>query len=148
MPYNDKSRKNLKPFTGANDPRRQNGRKKGQINRATVIRNFLAQEPDPRLLISYQAKERAGKLKNKTCLEAVLYTLADQALSENTRASDILLRELRYADKDSPAESPFYEARRLQIEVVQTADEYEKLKEIEQRLEEKYGEDYLDLLDG
>ena len=29
--------KNLIPFTGANDPRRQNGRKKGSKNLSTIV---------------------------------------------------------------------------------------------------------------
>ena len=31
---------NLKPFTGANDPRRSNGRPKGRKNLSTIIREF------------------------------------------------------------------------------------------------------------
>ena len=33
--------RNLKPFTGANDPRRQNGRKKGSKNLATIVNELL-----------------------------------------------------------------------------------------------------------
>ena len=32
---------NLKPFTGANDPRRQNGRKKGSKNLSTIVNELL-----------------------------------------------------------------------------------------------------------
>lgn len=35
------SYKNLKPFTGANDPRRQNGRKKGSKNLSTIVGELL-----------------------------------------------------------------------------------------------------------
>lgn len=128
MPYNEKSRKNLKPFSGADDPRRRNGRKQGQLNRATIIRNFLSQELDPQFLIGYRAKEGAENLKGKTYLEAVLYTLANQALEKNTRASDILLRELRHIDKENPLQSPFYSSRCFKIEVVQSQEEYGRAK--------------------
>ena len=35
---------NLKPFTGANDPRRSNGRPKGVLNLSTHIQNILNDE--------------------------------------------------------------------------------------------------------
>ena len=146
MAYNEKSRENLRPFGGANDPRRQNGRKKGQINRKTAIRNLLSQEVDPRFLLDDKAKGRAEKLKGKTYFEAILYTLTNQALGEDTRASDVILRELRHVDKEDPEQSPFYQGGRFQIEVVHSDDEYERLEKIEQRLIDRYGDDYEDLL--
>ena len=114
---------NLKPFTGAEDDRRQNGRKKGQINRKTAIRKLLAQEIDPKLLLGDDGKKYLAGLKGQTYLEAVILTLINQALAKDTRASDLLLRELRYAeDKNSP-ESPF--DRNIKIEVVNSATEPE-----------------------
>ena len=41
---------NLKPFTGASDPRRQNGRKKGSKNLSTIVIELLGEEMDPSIL--------------------------------------------------------------------------------------------------
>ena len=144
MAYNEKSRENLKPFTGPNDPRRQNGRKKGQINRKTAICNLLNQEIDPRFLINDKARERLRELKGKTCLEAILYTLTNQALGENTRASDIILRELRHIEKEDPPFAPF--RRDIQISVVNSDEEIKRLERLQKSLEDRYGENYEDLL--
>lgn len=137
---NNKSMSNLKPFTGTNDPRRQNGRKKGQINRRTVIRNLLEQEINPRLLLNEKAQERAKNLTDTTYLEAILYTLANQAIGGDTRASDLLLRELRYIDHENPPEPIFKQG--MKIEVVQSRDEIERLQALQDELKAKYGDDY------
>lgn len=140
----DKSIANLKPFTGVDDPRRQNGRKKGQINRRTAIRNLLAQEVDPRFILSEKAQGRAKNLKGSTYLEAILYTLANQAIGEDTRASDLLLRELRQVDKENPPELPMRQG--FKIEVVQSRDEIERLQTLKDELEAKFGENYEQLV--
>ena len=114
---------NLKPFTGADDDRRQNGRKKGQINRKTAIRKLLSQEINPRLLINSNNGEYLESLKGRTYLEAVIMTLINQALAKDTRASDLLLRELRYVDDEIPPDSPFN--RDIKIEIVNSAAEPE-----------------------
>lgn len=137
---NNKSMANLKPFTGADDPRRQNGRKKGQINRRTAIRNLLSQEIDPRLLLDDKAKEKAESLKGRTYFEAILHTLANQAISEDTRASDLLLRELRHVEQEDPVEQPLRQG--VKIEVVQSRDEIERLQALRDELEAKYGDGY------
>ena len=144
MAYNDKSKQNLKPFTGAGDPRRQNGRKKGQINRRTAIRNLLTQEVDPRFLLDDKARGRAENLKGSTYLEAIIYTLTNQALGEETRASDLLLRELRQVDKENPPELPMRQG--FKIEVVQSRDEIERLQALKDELEAKFGENYEQLV--
>ena len=41
MAYNSKSLANLKPFTGVDDERRCNGRPKGALNKATLIKGVL-----------------------------------------------------------------------------------------------------------
>ena len=114
---------NLKPFTGAGDDRRQNGRKKGQINRKTAIRKLLSQEINPKLLINSNNGEYLENLKGRTYLEAVIMTLINQALAKDTRASDLLLRELRYVDDEIPPDSPFN--RDIKIEIVNSTAEPE-----------------------
>lgn len=118
MAYNDKSRQNLKPFTGVDGPRRQNGRKKGQIKRRTAIRELLSQEIDPRLLLDDKAREKAENLKGQTYFEAILHTLANQAIGEDTRASDLLLCELRHIEHEDPVEQLFRQD--IKIEMVQS----------------------------
>ena len=140
----DKSIANLKHFTGVDDPRRQNGRKKGQINRRTAIRNLLTQEVDPRFLLDDKARGRAENLKGSTYLEAIIYTLTNQALGEETRASDLLLRELRQVDKENPPELPMRQG--FKIEVVQSRDEIERLQALKDELEAKFGENYEQLV--
>lgn len=137
MPYQEKSKLNLKPFTGANDPRRQNGRKKGQINRRTVIRELLTREIDPSLLLGESTRGWANNLSNRSYLEAVIYTLANQAIGGDTRASDLLLRELRYVDKENPPDYPLN--RDIKISVVQSSDEIKRLEGLREELESQYG---------
>lgn len=117
----EKQLANLKPFTGADDNRRQQGRKKGQINRKTAIRRLLEQEIDPKLLLGSENGEFLAGLKDKTYLEAIIFTLINQAINKDTRASDLLLRELRYVDDKNPPDSPFN--RDIVITVVNSSEE-------------------------
>lgn len=107
---------NLKPFIGGDDPRRQNGRKKGQINRKTAIKKLLEQEIDPKMLIVSNNGEFLEDLKDKTYIEAIIYTLINQAINKDVRASDLLLRELRYIDDKYPSNLAFN--RDIKIEIV------------------------------
>lgn len=137
---NQRSLENLKPFTGKNDPRRQNGRKKGQVNRATVIKRLLAEDIDPRLIFSPTTRERAGKMRGRSYLEAITYTLMNQALNGEAQAANILYRELRDVEKQDRRMS--MEQEPLEITIVNSREELERLNALEGRLKDRYGEDY------
>lgn len=140
---NQRSLDNLKPFTGADDPRRQNGRKKGSVNRRTVIRELLSSEVEPNLLFNKETQARFKDMKNKSYLEAVTLTLLNQALNGEAQASNILLRELR--DIERGEVTSFVEQPNIEITVVKSRDEIERLSALETRLKAKYGDDYEEL---
>lgn len=138
---------NLKPFTGANDPRRQNGRQKGQVNRKTAIKNLLNSPIDPKMILNPSTREKLNKygLKDKTYLEVIAYVLANQAINGEIQASRILLNELHIIEEKEPPES--FQQQELRIITVSTSEELKALEAKKKRLEARYGKNYDDLID-
>jgi hypothetical protein len=89
---------NLKPFTGADDPRRMNGRPKGRKNLATLIRELEEEDFDwskiPKL--SDEAKENLKSIGSP--LKAIVLVATTQALTGNKEARE-WLRRAGYGDK-------------------------------------------------
>lgn len=140
---NENSLKNLKPFTGRNDPRRQNGRKKGQINRATVIRGLLQQEVDLNEIFTLAGREVAGRMRGKTYLECITLALMNRSLAGDTQASNIIFRELRDIEKNHPPErDPDYVPEPISIQIVDGRETAERLEAVERRLRQEYDYDY------
>ena len=117
MNYNEKSKANLVPFEKGYDPRRQIGRKKGSLNRRTIIKSLLNDDLSPDMIFSLPTRERIHCMSGKSYLEAITMTLINQSLDGNHQASNILLRELRKIDEEEPR-MPFGEMRKIEIVVV------------------------------
>lgn len=73
--------KNLKPFTGANDPRRSNGRPKGIPNAKTRWNKILK-------LLQEKENPVTGEMESLTVLEQIDAQLFMQALKGNVLAID------------------------------------------------------------
>ena len=78
---------NLKPFTGADDPRRQNGRKKGSKNVSTLVREMLNREIDFRLPIDESFKDIASNNASTTYMEAIVMSMIIKSLNGDVRAT-------------------------------------------------------------
>lgn len=81
---------NLKPFTGADDPRRHNGRPKGRRNLSTIVRDILEDEIDWTLVPIKNATELSERYKDKRAWEAMVYVAFAQAMTGNMKAADWL----------------------------------------------------------
>jgi hypothetical protein len=83
---------NLKPFTGIDDPRRQNGRPKGSKNLATVVRELENEDFDWSKIPS-KRKNLSG-----SPWQAIVYTAIAKALKGDIRAME-WLRQSGYDNK-------------------------------------------------
>ena len=104
---------NLKPFTGASDSRRQNGRKPGCKNLSTIVGELLGGRIDTNLI---HDKEMAGYLNNSqaTYSKAIALAMIIKAINGDVRAATWVSS---YADKHI-AESGFFEKTNLIFNVV------------------------------
>lgn len=106
---------NLKPFTGADDPRRQNGRTKGSKNLSTIVIELLSEEMDPNILVEEGAKKYLGNSPT-TYMKALAKSMIAKAINGDVRAASWVSA---YADKQ-PAENGFFEHSKIVFEVVPT----------------------------
>lgn len=147
MSYNEKSRENLVPFRKGEDSRRMKGRRKGSINQASLIKQMLSENMDPDMIFSATVRGRFKNITGKTYMSAVTTTLINQSLEGNTQATNLLLRELRkYEEKETRgffANNP----HKIQFVTVNSREELERLDKIKKKLEDKYGDDYEELLE-
>jgi len=79
----DKRLDNLKPFTGADDPRRMNGKPKGTKHISTWLQEML-NDPD------FELKLKDGTILKGAPLAAIIKTAVAKAVSGDMRAFDIL----------------------------------------------------------
>jgi hypothetical protein len=82
---------NLKPFTGADDPRRMNGKPKGTVHLSTHIQNMLN---DP----EFELKLKDGSLLKGAPIIAIIKTAVAKSVSGDTRAMEWLAKH-GYGDK-------------------------------------------------
>lgn len=106
---------NLKPFTGADDPRRQNGRTKGSKNLSTIVIELLSEEMNPNVLVEEKAKKYLGNSPT-TYMKALAKSMIVRAINGDVRAANWVSN---YADKQ-PAENRFFEHSKIVFEVVPT----------------------------
>lgn len=105
---------NLKPFTGADDPRRQNGRTKGSKNLSTIVIELLSEEMNPNVLVEEKAKKYLGN-SSTTYMKALAKSMVVRAINGDVRAANWVSN---YADKQ-PANG-FFEYPNLIFGVVPT----------------------------
>lgn len=104
---------NLKPFAGANDPRRQNGRKKGSKNLSTIVgelleANMSLTEPIDDSLKQYFANSPT------TYAKALAMAMIIKAINGDVRAATWVSN---YADKQPDPDS-FFTRPEIVFEVV------------------------------
>lgn len=104
---------NLRPFTGADDPRRQNGRKKGSKNMATIVRELLDEELDKKLPINDEMKLYA-KNSPLTYSKTVALAMLIKAINGDVRAAIWISN---YADK-APNPEGFFGKSEIVFQVV------------------------------
>lgn len=90
MPLNDVSRDNLQPFTGKDDPRRQNGRKAGSKNIKTITRKLLESDVDLTLPINDDMKQFLGENGNRSYIEAITLAMLIKAVNGDVRAANLI----------------------------------------------------------
>lgn len=78
---------NLKPFTGARDPRRHNGRPKGSKNLATIIRELENENFNWKLI---SPKQRIAVRSVGSPWRAIVLTAVSKALDGDIRAMEWL----------------------------------------------------------
>lgn len=104
MPFNDVSRNNLQPFTGKDDPRRQNGRKASSKNIKTIICKLLEADVDLALPINDDMKRFLGKNGNRSYIEAITLAMLVKAVNGDVRAASLIFDrsdQLQIGDDES-----------------------------------------------
>lgn len=76
---------NLKPFTGADDPRRMNGKPKGTKHLSTYIQEALI-DPD------FELKLKDGTILKEMPMKAIIKTAIAKSVSGDTRAMEWLAK--------------------------------------------------------
>lgn len=104
---------NLKPFTGANDPRRQNGRTKGSKNLSTIVIELLSEEMAPNILVEEGAKKYLGNSPT-TYMKALAKAMVAKAINGDVRAASWVSN---YADQQ-PAEESFFDKTEIIFNVI------------------------------
>lgn len=76
---------NLKPFTGADDPRRMNGKPKGTKHLSTYIQEALTDE-------NFELKLKDGSILKEMPIKAIIKTAVAKSVSGDTRAMEWLAK--------------------------------------------------------
>lgn len=105
--------KNLKPFTGANDPRRQNGRKKGSKNLSTIVEELLEANMSLTEPISDEMRRYFGNSPT-TYAKAIAIAMIIKAINGDVRAATWVSS---YANKQ-PDPDGFFERPEIIFQVV------------------------------
>ena len=114
---------NLTPFKkGEANPNRQNGRKKGQISRKTIVKNILSSKMNPSHLLTSNAQAIYEQIPSKTYLEGVVLALINSAMSGNVHASNTLLKVVANVEDKQPDEDSIYNNRRIEFVIMNEAD--------------------------
>jgi hypothetical protein len=92
---------NLRPFTGANDPRRQNGRKKGSKNLSTIVCELLDTNMTLTEPIDEGLKQYFGNSPT-TYAKAIAMAMIIKAINGNVQASTWVSH---YAENQAPDET-------------------------------------------
>lgn len=107
---------NLKPFTGADDPRRMNGKPKGTKHLSTIIRE-LADDIDWSKT-TLNNKEELAKKYGKNGFKAMAYVAFTKAMTGDTRAMEWLAKH-GYGEKlDIDLKSDIFSGGTLNIKVL------------------------------
>lgn len=125
MANNPNAADNLVPFTGANDPRRKNGRPPGIKNWATIVQDLLADEN----FIDKVYNEKPGwwdDLPNKNGANAVAAAMTIKALKGDKQAAD-WLRQTGFGDKVvHDFEKGLFTEMQMKVKVVDDRDKPEQ----------------------
>ena len=95
------NKNNLKPFIGANDPRRQNGRRKGSKNLSTIVNELLDTDMSLTEPISDEMKQYFSNSPT-TYAKAVATAMMVKAINGDVRAATWISN---YADRQPPDET-------------------------------------------
>jgi hypothetical protein len=105
---------NLKPFAGADDKRRQNGRKKGSKNISTIVREILDSDINPKLNLNNQITELVGTNSPLTYARAMSLAIIIKAIGGDVRAADWVMNQY---DK-SPDPEGFFNKTEIVFSIV------------------------------
>ena len=124
MPYNPKSLENLKPYRkGESSEFRQVGRKRGSINRKTLVKQLMESKLDSNQLLGKTAIELGNKAKGKTVYEAILISLVNGALNFDVKSANTLLKLIDKIDTEE-SKKPIWETdNRIEIEIINPPDQ-------------------------
>lgn len=123
MSVNPKSLRNLRPYQkGVYSPTRQVGRKKGSINRKTLVKQLMESKLDPEQLFSVNAREIGKKAKGKTVYEAILMALVNGALNLDVKSANTLLRLIDKIDTEEESKSTWDRRNKIEITIINPED--------------------------
>ena len=125
MAYNPKSLENLKPYRrGEYSPSRQIGRKKGSINRKTLLKQMMESKLDPNELLGDMAQRLGEKAKGKTVYEAIILALINGAMNLDVKSANTLIKLISKID-DEESHKPIWEKdNKIEIEIINPPDDW------------------------
>lgn len=106
--------KNLKPFTGADDPRRQNGRRKGSKNLSTIVNELLGSDMSLTEPIN-EGLRLYFQNSPTTYAKAIAMAMILKAINGDVRAAAWVSN---YADKQSNNTDSFFSQPTITFQIV------------------------------
>ena len=114
---------NLTPFKkGEANPNRQNGRRKGQISRKTIVKNILSSKMNPSHLLTPNAQAIYEQIPNKSYLDGVVLAVINSAMSGNVHAANTLLKIVGSVEDKEPSEDSIYNKGRIEFVIMKETD--------------------------
>lgn len=105
---------NLKPFTGIDDKRRMNGRRKGSKNISSITRDILDSDIDIKLPLNEDIKQAIANNSPSSFSKAMVLAMTIKAINGDVRAASWVSEQY---DK-SPDPEGFFEKTTLNFMVV------------------------------
>ena len=107
---------NLIPFAKGPDPRRQNGRKPGSKNIATLVKEMLDSDLDN--TSNSEIKELLKKSNSRNVKEAIISALIIKTIQKSDpRTAELLFRYTEYTE--NPANQSIFDDRKIEITIIE-----------------------------
>lgn len=124
------NKSNLVPFSGKDDPRRQNGRKKGSKNLSTIVKELLEGNMSLTEPINKEMKDYFSNSPT-TYKTAIVKAMIIKAINGDVRAANWVLECENRAEVNASAENSFFNKPEIIFQVIPDRQTKERQKNLE-----------------